>query len=175
MHWASGGPRVSSVSIDLSKNQWSVVNDDVMGGVSASQLDTEQDHLLFRGELSLENNGGFASARCSIGPLPADTNAVRIRIKGDGRFYQFRIRPENSPNGIAWQAMLPASRDWQETELLLDEFKPVFRGRETPEAGPIDASQISQVGFLLADATAGPFSLSIGLVEFIHAPRRLSE
>jgi monofunctional biosynthetic peptidoglycan transglycosylase len=156
-------------------NQWSVVNDDVMGGVSGSQLDTEHHHLVFRGELSLENNGGFASARCSVGPLPADTNAVRIRIRGDGRSYQFRVRLDHSPDGIAWQAMLPASRDWQETELLLAEFKPVFRGRETPEAGPIDASQIGQAGFLLADATAGPFSLSIGLVEFFRAPQRTSE
>ncbi|RXJ74271.1 hypothetical protein CS022_04220 [Veronia nyctiphanis] len=39
---------------------WLVVNDGVMGGRSSSAVWTESGILHFRGNLSLENNGGFA-------------------------------------------------------------------------------------------------------------------
>ena len=60
-----------SQSIDLlnpEKNigldNWSIVNDDVMGGISTSYLSvSDEKKLIFNGNLSLENNGGFASSR----------------------------------------------------------------------------------------------------------------
>ena len=68
---------------------WQVVNDDVMGGVSTSSFCLTNGVALFRGKVSLENNGGFASVRS----LPArhdlagcDTFVVRVR--GDGRSLQ---------------------------------------------------------------------------------------
>ena len=42
---------------------WQVVNDDVMGGVSTSRFSVTNGVAVFRGEVSLENNGGFASVR----------------------------------------------------------------------------------------------------------------
>ena len=45
---------------------WNSVNDGVMGGVSKGGVSrTEQGTMLFSGELSLANNGGFASIRTS--------------------------------------------------------------------------------------------------------------
>jgi len=44
---------------------WQVVNDDVMGGVSASNFGVTNGAAVFRGAVSLENNGGFASVRSS--------------------------------------------------------------------------------------------------------------
>ena len=47
---------------------WSRVNDTVMGGRSSSSLDWQRDDtLLWRGRLSLENNGGFVSIRSDAG------------------------------------------------------------------------------------------------------------
>ena len=62
---------MSSQSIDLvnpDKNigveNWGIVNDDVMGGISKSTLSlSNENNLVFNGYLSLENNGGFASSR----------------------------------------------------------------------------------------------------------------
>ena len=40
---------------------WNIVNDDVMGGISTSTMSLNKEkNLLFKGNLSLENNGGFA-------------------------------------------------------------------------------------------------------------------
>ncbi len=45
---------------------WDAVNDGVMGGRSSGKPVVESGELVFRGELSLANNGGFASVR-SVG------------------------------------------------------------------------------------------------------------
>ena len=63
-----------SQSIDLlnpEKNigldNWNIVNDDVMGGISTSYLSvSDEKNLIFNGNLSLENNGGFASSRLGL-------------------------------------------------------------------------------------------------------------
>ncbi len=57
--------------INVNKNigieNWSIVNDDVMGGVSTSYLSlSNEKNLIFSGYLSLENNGGFASSRLRL-------------------------------------------------------------------------------------------------------------
>ena len=65
---------MNSQNLDLinpSKNigieNWTIVNDDVMGGISKSGIFiNEENNLIFKGYLSLENNGGFASSRLDI-------------------------------------------------------------------------------------------------------------
>ena len=47
---------------------WQVVNDDVMGGVSSSSFCVTNGVALFRGKVSLENNGGFASGALATYP-----------------------------------------------------------------------------------------------------------
>ena len=51
--------------IDLQHSDWLSVDDVVMGGRSASQIEILRDGLRFHGELSLENGGGFASIRAA--------------------------------------------------------------------------------------------------------------
>ena len=50
---------------DLDRSgRWMVVNDGVMGGVSSSNLNLHSEgHLVFKGEVSVEYGGGFASIR----------------------------------------------------------------------------------------------------------------
>ncbi len=44
--------------------RWQVVNDGVMGGLSRGSVKVTEGHtLLFAGETSLRNNGGFSSIR----------------------------------------------------------------------------------------------------------------
>jgi len=65
---------MNSQSVDLlnpEKNigldNWNIVNDDVMGGISTSYLSvSDEKKLIFNGNLSLENNGGFASSRLGL-------------------------------------------------------------------------------------------------------------
>ena len=42
---------------------WMIINDGVMGGLSESTVTITKNSLLFKGSISLKNNAGFASIR----------------------------------------------------------------------------------------------------------------
>jgi hypothetical protein len=76
---------------------WQVVNDDVMSGVSTNGFRLANGLAVFEGEVSLEDNGGFASVRS----LPAHHDlagceAFVIRVRGDGRRYRLTARADRS-------------------------------------------------------------------------------
>ena len=85
---------------------WLIVNDSVMGGVSQSEMIvTPTGTALFRGNVSLENNGGFASVRTHpIEYQLADYHGLSLRVKGDGQPYKLRLRTDNYLNSVAYQA-----------------------------------------------------------------------
>ena len=73
-------------------HQMNVVNDGVMGGLSQGIIEmTQNDSLLFKGNISLQNNGGFSSFRIAgkLWDLSA-WKGVEILVKGDGRTYGLR-------------------------------------------------------------------------------------
>jgi monofunctional biosynthetic peptidoglycan transglycosylase len=137
-----------------------------MGGVSSGRMVAADQGLRFEGELSLENNGGFASVRRPVDADLSSSTGVRLRLRGDGRTYQFRLRLDNRWDGVAWRAEFPTTGEWQTIELPFDRFTPVFRGRRVPDAGPVVPADIRQVGFMLADKTPGPFALEIRAIKF---------
>lgn len=53
-------------SIMKTENKWRIVNDGVMGGLSSSRVSVNDDKIIFSGNVSLENNGGFASLRSPL-------------------------------------------------------------------------------------------------------------
>ena len=149
--------------------EWIVVNDGVMGGLSRSEfVGTEAGHATFRGEMSLENNGGFASVRGYLpNGIPADARAVELRVRGDGRTYQVRLRMGERFDGIAYRAEFdtePAA--WVVVTLPLAGFEPTFRGYRPRNAAPLTFGDVRQLGLMVADKKAGPFSLD---VEWIRA------
>lgn len=160
---------VSVVNLGMEIDPWGAVNDGVMGGLSAGGMVQSDESLSFKGTLSLENNGGFSSVRRAVNQDLSSATAVRIEVRGDGREYQFRIRQDNGFNGVAWRAVFASSAGWQQIDIAFDEFTPVFRGRQVPQAGPVVPSAIRQIGFLVADKKAGEFELDIRRIEFIGA------
>lgn len=145
-------------------NQWMAVNDNVMGGVSkGNMLIDENNNLLFFGSLSFENNGGFSSIRT----LPKDFEiqgytGIKIRVKGDGRIYQFRISNDRTFDGVAFkQDFKTINNVWMEIDLPFASFLPTFRGRILTNVKPVSAAEIRQMGFLIADKKEGNFNLLV--------------
>lgn len=163
----------TTISFDMEASAWRSINDGVMGGLSAGGMMQSDEGLRFTGELSLENNGGFSSVRRPVEQDLSGTTSVLLEVRGDGREYQFRIRQDSQFDGVAWRAMFNTTDEWQVIEIVLSEFIPVFRGRKVTEAGPVVASDIQQIGFLLADKTAGEFALDIRRIEFSSAQQGL--
>ena len=82
-----------------------IVNDGVMGGLSRSKIVyTDSNTAIFKGTVSLENKGGFASTRTILHPYNLDGhNGILLRVKGDGKIYQFRLRTNNRFDGVSYR------------------------------------------------------------------------
>ncbi|AGC77441.1 complex I intermediate-associated protein 30 (CIA30) [Nonlabens dokdonensis] len=116
---------------DTELDNWKPINDTVMGGVSSSSFTiNDEGHACFSGEVSLENNGGFASVRyeCPDQKLGDATKAV-LRVKGDGNEYQLRFK-ENSSDGHSYIIPFSTTGEWETVELELDEMTASFRGSQ---------------------------------------------
>jgi monofunctional biosynthetic peptidoglycan transglycosylase len=154
-------------NINMDVEPWRSINDGVMGGLSAGGMLQTDEGLKFSGKLSLENNGGFSSVRRLVSQDLSNATGIRIQVRGDGREYQFRIRQSSGFDGVSWSATFSSGAKWQTIDIALDQFTPVYRGRVVPQAGPVVPSEIQQIGFLVADKTAGRFELEIRSIEFI--------
>ena len=146
---------------------WQVVNDDVMGGVSTSSFCLTNGVALFQGKVSLENNGGFASARS----LPArhglaGSDAFVVRVRGDGRRYKFTARTDPSFDSAIYQCVFTTKKgEWEEHRLPFKQFIPTFRGRVLSGVPPLDAAKVTSVGFLISDKQDGPFQLEVAWIK----------
>jgi len=136
----------------------------VMGGVSASRVRrTQRGTLVFEGEVSFENNGGFASARTAV-PAPGALagSAIVARVRGDGRRYQLRVHTPDLPRGASYRAHFDTDAGvWADVTLAFAAFRATQRGRELPAAPPLDPGRAIAVGFLAGDRQEGPFRLEI--------------
>ena len=146
---------------------WQVVNDDVMGGVSSSSFCVTNGVALFRGKVSLENNGGFASVRS----LPtrhdlASGNTFVVRVRGDGRRYKFTARTDPSFDSAIYQCGFTTKKgEWEEHRLPLKQFIPTYRGRVLTGEPPLDPAKVTSLGFLISDKQDGPFQLEVAWIK----------
>ena len=140
------------------RDQWRIINDGVMGGVSQSEIVfSDEGTAIFQGTVSLENNGGFASTRTiprsyNIG----DYSGLVMRVKGDGQQYQVRLHTDDRFDGVSYRHHFETQSDtWMTIRIPFREFVPVFRGRILNDVPPVSPEQIQQIGFLIADKQAG--------------------
>ncbi len=155
---------------NLSNAQKTVVNDSVMGGRSSSQFINEDNHLVFSGNVSLENNGGFASLRM-LWPFDGenDANTIRISVKGDGKKYQFRLRTNRGFDGAAYVHEFQTTNDtWQTIEMPVTDFVPSFRGRVLQNMPDLRLSDVQQMGILIADKQIGSFTITLGELTLLN-------
>jgi NADH dehydrogenase [ubiquinone] 1 alpha subcomplex assembly factor 1 len=145
-------------------NDWLIVNDGVMGGLSKSKFSLSASNTaVFSGNVSLENNGGFASTRTKSMYFQLDGfKGIHIRVKGDGNTYQFRIRTDDRFDGVSYRYHFETITDqWQTISIPFNECEPVFRGRIIRDVKPVLPKDIQQVGFLISDKQSGSFQLEI--------------
>ncbi len=147
--------------------RWFVVNDGVMGGLSEGHFHAEEGIGIFSGQLSLDQGGGFASVRRVPTTYPlAGTQGVLLRMRGDGRTYQCRVRNDRAFDGIAYGAPFDTqSGKWLMVRLPWSAFAAVYHGREVPDAPPLDPAQLEQLGVLLSDRQAGAFRLELAEIQ----------
>ncbi len=142
---------------------WRSVDDGVMGGSSRSEFRLEPESGVFIGDLSLENEGGFASVRSPIGPWDlAACDGIELEVCGDGRRYKARLKNDGALDGINYQASFDTKRDtWMTIRLPWRDFLAVFRGWRVPDAPVLNLAHVATVGLMVADKQAGKFRLEV--------------
>jgi monofunctional biosynthetic peptidoglycan transglycosylase len=143
--------------------RWRIVNDTVMGGISQSRVFFAGRVLTFDGEVSRENGGGFASVRIALPQTDlSDRDGIALRAEGGGDTFHLRLRTDDGPDGVAYQAGFEAPEGETRTvHVPFSAFRPTFRGRVLRNGEPLDPSRIVQIGFLIADGHEGPFRLRL--------------
>lgn len=153
------------------QHRWFAVDDGVMGGVSHSTFSVSDACGWFHGEVSLENGGGFASVRRQPDAFEACLNeaeGIRLMVKGDGRPYQLRLKSRQLTDACAYRViMTPPADEWVTLSYPWQAFEAVRRGRLLSDAPVLDATDITQLGFLIADRTAGLFCMGIQRLEAV--------
>ena len=142
---------------------WSIQNDTVMGGVSNSRTEWVDGQLIFAGDLSLDNNGGFCSMRSPVsadfGALAAGATALTLTATGDDQVYVVQVRTDRDlfvqritiAGGAEDTYVLPFS-DFTATDFMLDAITPLE---------PLDPGSILQIAVYILDKQEGPFRLAI--------------
>jgi len=152
---------IYSFSNQRNIREWRVVNDGVMGGISKSSLVlTDTGHGKFSGHVSLANNGGFASIQLNRTiKLTEEKKFIVLRIKGDGKRYEFRLKGEISQSE-SYVQQFATSGQWENLKLTISEFYPQYRGRKLNYPN-FNFKSIEQFSFLITNKQEEDFELLI--------------
>lgn len=144
---------------------WRCFTDRVMGGVSEAAAQhgevAGRPALRLRGQVSLENNGGFVQLALDLaaGGAAVDAGAyagLALDLYGDGRSYNLHLRTDACLR--PWQsyrATVATAPAWRSLCLPFSAFAP-----HRLEA-PLDTRRLRRVG-LVAIGEAGPVDVAIG-------------
>lgn len=147
---------------------WFVVNDDVMGGRSSCSFTAnENGDAVFKGHISLDNYGGFSSVHYRFKSI--DTKGfshISLRIKGDGKRYQVRIKNKVS-DYFSYIAYFETTGEWQTVKVDLSKMYPSFRGR-TLDMPNFEGGSIEEITILIGNKKAENFRLEMDRIELLE-------
>ena len=147
------------------------VDDVVMGGVSRSELVYSGGFTRFQGNLSLDQGGGFASARSRIEECNLSRfEGLELRFRGDGKIYELRLQTD--ARDVFYTAEFEALEQWQTLHMPFDTFLPSYRGRPVENALEINLNRVMTFGLMIANEQAGAFWLELSTLAAYTADER---
>ena len=152
-------------SKNATANDWKIVDDVVMGGESNGRFSIDnEENGVFEGRISLDNNGGFSSVRHLSEKVEVTKNSVVvIRLKGDGKDYQFRIKMNKNDN-YSYITTFQTSGEWETIEIQLSDLYPSFRGRKL-EMPNFESNSFEEITFLIGNKKSESFKLILDKIE----------
>lgn len=166
---ANDGELLPLFAFDASSDAWLTVNDDVMGGISRARYQLNDGGTAsFRGALSLENNGGFATIRSPGRDLGiTGFDGLVMRVRGDGRTYGLSALPSSNRWEInIWRTQFETvAGEWMEIRVPFSSLKHNVMGRRVRGSGPLPPSKIKSLSFSISDKNEEPFELEIDWIK----------
>lgn len=146
-------------------NDWKIVNDGVMGGVSQSQMViNDEGNAVFSGKVSLDYNGGFASVRYNPETIDVSNyTQIVIRCKGPANKYQIRAK-SSWRERHSYIQYIEVHEDWQEIKVDMSDMYPQFRGYEL-EMPNYPKKELGEFAILIGNKKYQDFELEIDWIE----------
>ena len=148
---------------------WRVINDGVMGGLSQGKAKLTENSILFQGNISLDNNGGFSSLK---GPFQntdlSSFENVEIKLKCKGQTFALTLEThERFFMPYFKQNLNTKSEDWEIIQLKMTDFKVYRLGQLMNKPLPMeDFKKIIRIGLINDGKKEGPFELEIDYIKF---------
>lgn len=162
---------MSPLKIDFNTKevqQWYVVNDGVMGGLSEGKVTKINEGFRFFGTVSLDNNGGFTSYRS---PNRAYTlegfEEVVVRYRSEGVGQALQLSVDNRFYIPNYKIDLPKSEEWATKVFTLAEVKQYRLGNPTGAyLNEAALSEVIRLSFITGEKKAGEFLLEVDYIAF---------
>jgi len=148
MPFAHAGQPLLDFSSSEVVQTFRVINDVVMGGASTSRLRSTDGAMVFEGEVSLENNGGFASFRGPV-KFPAKSAALLVTVRGDGQRYKLTLKLDDVRRANGKRCVSNAAN-----------FAASYRGRAIV-VPIVRFVEVNYVGLLISDRQSGAFRIEL--------------
>jgi monofunctional biosynthetic peptidoglycan transglycosylase len=155
-----------NASLMKTENQWRIVNDGVMGGLSSSNAIVKDDKIVFTGNVSLENNGGFASLRSPVKDYDfSEFTGLELKLKTDGKRYSISMKETSYFTGYFYTKSFETKKDeWIVIQIPFDQLKLYYFGQETNSNKIIPLNNIKEISLLIGDKQAGEFKAEIDYI-----------
>lgn len=153
----------------LAEQNWFVVNDGVMGGFSNSESELLENSLIFKGSISLQNNGGFSSLR---GPANNEDLSkfknIEIKYRSKGQDFGLRLLEYDEYYMPYFKHLFEdTSWEWQTVQVSLRDFSQYRLSDITGKTMTNDnLSKIGRIGIIVSNKIEGPFEIEIDYIEF---------
>lgn len=164
----NGGHTILDFENSTEAGKWQVVLDGVMGGLSTGDVDVIDGSLVFTGDTSLRNNGGFSSIRRALPDgVMNGKNALRLKVRGDGRTWIVGTRKSRRMGADSfWTRFETTDGEWTTVDVPIREMQRHFYGNRI--AGSISPEEVAAIEFYIYDKKAGPFRLEVAAIEAVN-------
>jgi hypothetical protein len=150
-------------------DDWFVVLDGVMGGRSQGDVSMTESSIIFKGKVSLENNGGFASLRTSYGDFDLSSyKMVSVRYRSTGQDFGLTLNKYRQFWRPNYKVNLPITDGaWKTMSLQLEDFKTYRLGEEIPgNPSKEDLKEIIRLGLISNTKAATTFEIEVDSIVF---------
>mmetsp|Transcript_115058 Transcript_115058/g.229106 ORF Transcript_115058/g.229106 Transcript_115058/m.229106 type:complete len:234 (+) Transcript_115058:45-746(+) len=150
----------ATAAFQLQDLPWRALDDNVMGGLSSSRMTWSEElgSYILKGQVRLENNGGFASTRMNVNMNLSDFDGIYIDalsvVAGNGAEnmnFVFTLKdPQAAQLQVTFKAQFQAGTSYdgfRRSYMLFSEMVPEYRGRQI-DRGPIDEKKIVEIGIM---------------------------
>jgi hypothetical protein len=151
---------------------WVLISDIIMGGISKAMIKYTDNSVIMKGDISLDNFGGFASVKTRFKAIDLSTfSGINIRYKALNQQFAFTLEETQNWTRPNYKKEFTSNKQdtWEIATIYLKDFKEYVIGEATGEYINLSSRKnILRMGIISTDKREGPFSLEIDYIEFFR-------